>query len=81
MSGKNINFDDKKIKKSDFYKNKKINKIDDINVNNTLISKKEPYGTKNLFKYFIGYNDNDIIRPLCIKLPQMTGYFRKFNEN
>ena len=23
----------------------------------------------------------DIIRPLCIKLPQMTGYARKFNEN
>ena len=81
MSGKNINFDDKKIKKSSFYKNKEINKIDDINVNNILISKKEPYGTKNSFKYFIGYNDNDIIRPLCIRLPQMTGYVRKFNEN
>ena len=52
MSGKNINFDDKKIKKSDFYKNKKINKIDDININNILVSQKEPYGTKNLFKYF-----------------------------
>ena len=63
MSGKNINFYDKKIKKSDFYKNK-INKIDDINVNNILVSKKEPYDTKNSFKYFIGYNHNDIIRPL-----------------
>ena len=40
MSGKNISFDDKKIKKSDFYKNKKVNKIDDINVNNILILKK-----------------------------------------
>ena len=29
----------------------------------------------------IGYNDNDSIIPLCIKLPQMTGYARKFNEN
>ena len=81
MSVKSINFDDKKIKKSDFYKNKKINKIDDINVNNILVSKKEPYSTKNSCKYFIGYNDNDIIRPLCIRLPQMTGYVRKFNEN
>ena len=81
MSVKNINFDDKKIKKSDLYKNKKINEIDDINVNNILVSKKEPYGTKNSFKYFIGYNDNDIIRPLCIRLLQMTGYVRKFNEN
>ena len=70
MSEKNINFSDKKIRKSDFYKNKKINNIEDINVDNILVSKKEPYGTKNSFKYFIGYNDNDIIRPLCIKLSQ-----------
>ena len=81
MSEKNINFSDKKIRKSDFYKNKKINNIEDINVDNILVSKKEPYGTKNSFKYFIGYNDNDIIRPLCIKLSQKTGYVRKFNEN
>ena len=81
MSGKTINFNDEIIKKSDFYKIKKINKIDDINVDNILVSKKEAYGTKNSFKYFIGYNDNDIIRPLCIRLPQMTGYVRKFNEN
>ena len=81
VSGKNINFDAKKIKTSNFYRNKKINKIDDIDVNNILISKKEPYGTKNSLKYFVGYNDNNIIRPLCIKLQQMTSYFRKFNEN
>ena len=42
MSGKNINFDDKKIKKSDFYKNKKVFQIDNIDVNNILVSKKEP---------------------------------------
>ena len=56
MSGKNINFNDKKIKISSFYKNKKINNIKDIDVNNILVSKKEPYGTKNYLKYFIGYN-------------------------
>ena len=72
MSGKKINFDDKKINRSSFYKNKKINDIEDIDVNIVLVSKKESYGNKNSFKYFIGYNDNDIIRPLCIRLPQMT---------
>ena len=71
----------KKIKKSDFHKNKKVTKIDDIDVNKILVSKEEPYGTKNSFKYFIGYNDNDVIRPLCIKLPQMIGYVRKFEGN
>ena len=46
MSGKNINFDNNKIKKSDFYKNKNVNKIDDIDINKVLVSKEEPYGTK-----------------------------------
>ena len=80
MSGKNINFDNEKILKSYFYKNEKQFQIDDVNVNKILVSKKEPYGTKNALKYFIGYNDNDVIRPLCLRLPQMTGYAKKFNE-
>ena len=50
MSWKNINL---KINKSSFYKNKKINNIEDIDVNNILVSKKESYGNKNSFKYFI----------------------------
>ena len=37
-----------------------------------LVSKKESYGTKNSLKYFFGYNDDDVIRPLCIKLPQIS---------
>ena len=81
MSGKNINFEDKKFLKSNFYKNKKINRIDGIDVDKILVSKKESYGTRSSLKYFIGYNDNDVIRPMCVRLPQMTGYARKFDEN
>ena len=77
MSGKNVNFGGKKILKSDFYKNKKIANIDDIDANKILVSKKEPYGTKNLFKYFIGYNNNDVIRQSCIKLPQRRAMLEK----
>ena len=43
MSGKSINFDDKKINKSNFYKNKKLNDIDAYKI---LVSKKESYETK-----------------------------------
>ena len=46
MSRKNVNFGDKKIKRISFYKNKKVIKIDDIDVNKILVSKEEPYGTK-----------------------------------
>ena len=38
MSGKDINFDDKKIRKSTFYKNKTTNNIEDTDVNNILVS-------------------------------------------
>ena len=81
MSKKNINFEDKKNQKSHFCKNKNVNRTDVIDLNKILVSKKESYGTKNSLKYFIGYNDNDVIRPLCVRLPQMTGYARKFDEN
>ena len=51
MSKKSINFDDKKISKSNFYKNKRQFKIDDIDVNKVLAYKKEPYSTKKSTKY------------------------------
>ena len=70
MSRKNIIFDDEKNNKSNFCKNKKLFNIYDKNVDKILISKNEPYGKKSSFKYFLGYND-DVIRTLCIKLPQM----------
>ena len=81
MSKRNINFDGKKIKRSEFYKNKNVTEIDKIDVNKTLVSKEEPCRTKNSFKYFMGYNDNDVIRPLCMRLQQTTGYVRKFEDN
>ena len=52
MSGKNVNIGDKKILKSDFYKNKKVTKLHNIDINKILVSKEEElYGTKNSFKY------------------------------
>ena len=76
MSGKNIIFDDKKINK----RNKKVFNIYDIDADKILISKKDPY-SKSSFEYFLGYNDDDVIRPLSIKLPQMIGYVKHFDSN
>ena len=81
MRGKIIIFNNEKINKSHFQKNKKLSKIDDIDVNKILVTKKEPYGQKNSLKYFIGYNDDGVIRSLCIKLPQMIGYVKHFDSN
>ena len=50
MSRKNTNFWDKKSEISAFYKNRKATRIDDIDDNQKLVSKEEPYATKNSFK-------------------------------
>ena len=55
--------------------------MNDIDVNKILVLKKESYGTKNSLKYFIGYNDGNVIRPLCIILPQMIDYVKHFDSN
>ena len=54
---------------------------DDNDVNKILVSQKEPYNKNNSLIYFIGYNDNDVIRPLCLRLSKTTGYINEFNEN
>ena len=42
---------------------------------------KEQYGKYNSSTYFIGYNDNGVIRPLYLFLSQTTGYIDKFDKN
>ena len=45
-SGKNIIFDNKKINKSNFYRNKKLFKIGNIDITKLLVSKRESSGKK-----------------------------------
>ena len=82
MSGNKINFNNKKNQNKRLLQQKqKTFNIDDPDVTKKLVSKKKQYGKYNSFKYFIGYNDNDVIRPLYLGLSQMTGYINTFNEN
>ena len=73
MSTKNINFDDKKYqnknnKAKTKNKNKKAFKIDDVDVNKILVYKKEPSTQRMRLNTLLD------IRPLCSRLPQVTGY-------
>ena len=36
--------------------------------------------SKDGFKYFIGYKEGKIVKPLYIILPQMTGYIKYFKS-
>ena len=44
MSEKSINFNSKKVDKSNFYKNRRLFNIDNIDADKILISNKEVYG-------------------------------------
>ena len=32
------------------------------------------------YKYFCGYLNTDVIQPLCVILPQMSGYIKYFDD-
>ena len=48
-----------------------------VNLNKIVVSDRFNYN-EDCFKYFIGYQKGKIVRPLCIILPQMSGYIKYF---
>ena len=58
----------------------KNKKTDDIDVDKILIPIKNSYGKEKSFKYFIGYDDKDVIKPLFIELPQMIWFVNCFSN-
>ena len=50
-----------------------------VNVDQIVISDKSKHNNEG-FKYFIGYLKGEIVKPLCIILPQMSGYIKYFEN-
>ena len=48
-----------------------------VSVNKIVVSNKFKLN-EDWFKYFIGHQKGEIVRPLCIILPQMSGYIKYF---
>ena len=57
--------------------------MDEVDTNKIKLLDKKSYGNKGLFKYYIGYRHKieALVSPLRIKLPQLTGYTKHFNNN
>ena len=68
-----------KLKNTNFYQNKSPILINNIDINEIVVSSKLPFG-KQGFRYFIGYKDSEKIRFLWIFRPEMTIYKRNFDE-
>ena len=50
-----------------------------VNVDQIFVSDKFKHNNEG-FKYFIGYQEGEIVKPLCIILPQMSGYIKYFEN-
>ena len=50
-----------------------------VDVDQIVVSYKFKHNNQS-FKYFIGYREGEIVKPLCIILPQMSGYTKYFEN-
>ena len=50
-----------------------------VNVDQIVVSDNFKHSDEG-FKYFIGYQEGEIVKPLCIILPQMSGYIKYFEN-
>ena len=67
------------VNKKDFYASKKAIALNLVDSTKIIASDKFKINDDSC-KVFIGYSDKDNIRPLCIVLPQMSGYI-KYSDN
>ena len=79
MSEKTLKFSNIKINKKEFHKSKKAIDLDSIDTNKIVVSDKFKHSEEG-FKYFIRYQEGEIVKPLCIILPQMNGYIKYFEN-
>ena len=77
---KTIVFNDGEMNKKDFYDAKKAIPLGVVDINNIVVRNKVK-NNNEASKYFISYLHNIAeISPLCIILPQMSGYMKYFKN-
>ena len=79
MSEKTLKLDSIRVKKKEFHKSTQPINLDLVNVDQMVVSDKFKHSDGG-FKYFIGYKERKIVKPLCIILPQMTGSIKYFEN-
>ena len=80
MSGKTLKFDNIVVNKKEFHASQQPIDLNLVDINKIVISDKFKHSDDG-FKYFIGYKEGEIVKPLCIILPQMSGYIKYFENS
>ena len=80
MSEQTLKFGENVANKKDFHASEKAIALNLVDSSKILVSEKFTLSDDGC-KFFIGYlHDDDLIKPLCIVLPQMSGYIKYFDN-
>ena len=69
----------KKLIKKKLYSSKEAILLDSVDLSKIVVSSRWKLNDTT-YKYFCGYLNNDVIKPLCVILPQMSGYIKYFDN-
>ena len=80
MSSQKIKVGDKEVDKKTFYSSKEAILLDSVDLSKIVVSSRWKLNDTT-YKYFCGYlNNDDIIKLLCVILPQINGYIKYFDD-
>ena len=79
MNKKTLKLKNNRLNKKEFHKSKEPIDLFSVNLEQIVVSDKFKHDDKG-FKYFVGYQKGEIIKPLCIILPQMNGCIKYFEN-
>ena len=79
MSEKTLKFNNIRVNKKEFHKSKQPIYLLSVKVDQRVVSDKFKHSDEG-FKCFIDYQEGEIVKPLCVVLPQMSGYIKYFEN-
>ena len=79
MYEKTLKFNNIILNKKKIHRSKEPIDLLSVDLDQIVVSYKFKHNDES-FKYFIGYLKGEIVKPLCIILPQMSGYIKYFEN-
>ena len=79
MPAQGIKFGDAVMDKKEFYSSKHTLLLKDVQLDKIVVSNKWKIN-ENTCQYYAGYCKDDLVRPLCVIMPQMSGYIKYFDN-
>ena len=76
---KTLKFNNIRVNKKEFHTSKQAIELDLVDTGKIVVSDRFKHSEEG-FKYFTGYQENEIVKPLCIILPQINIYIKYFDN-